>query len=133
MLRYTLHIDGFILILLILFRCDIQTVALLVSRLPLALTTSPKSEYSIEGEWLTCYRNLLNRWKLYMERAYLDVELGKRYRQMRTHQAAVEAIARKTSGHSATNRPSESVKVVYPLPVCIIPALSIKIFLFLSD
>jgi len=93
----------------ILCRCDIQTVALLVSRLPLALTTSPNSEYSVEGEWLTCYRNLLNRWKLFMERASLDVELGKRFRQMKTHMSATDTLARKAAGQPS--RPPDAAKV----------------------
>ena len=89
-------------------------MALLVSRLPHVLLTSPRSEYSIEGEWLTTYRSLLNRWKLFIERASLDVELGKRFRQMKAHVAAAENIERKASGAAASGsyQLSDASKVI---------------------
>ncbi len=34
-----------------------------------------------DARWLAEYRTLLNKWELFVERATLDVELGKRYRQ----------------------------------------------------
>lgn len=100
--------------------CGIQTVALLVSRLPQALAATPSRDYSLEGEWLMCYRKLLNSWKLYMERASLDVDLGRRQRQIRTVVAASASNARKTSQQSSTSQSGTSVssdsKFVYPLP-----------------
>ena len=78
---------------------DVQTVALLVSRVidsqhhhqtaaggggaaaDNASTTAGAMPPSREWVWLHEYRNLLNRWEMFVERAYLDVELGKRYRR----------------------------------------------------
>jgi len=76
---------------------DVQTVALLVSRVidsqqahageggaasgaggaGSSATSGPTREWM----WLHEYRNLLNKWEMFIERAYLDVELGKRYRR----------------------------------------------------
>jgi len=58
---------------------DIQTVALLVCRNP--NICSPFIEGSeLDTFWLFEYRQLLNRWEMFMQRALLDVELGARYR-----------------------------------------------------
>lgn len=58
---------------------DIQTAALLVGRKveKVPENTSPPREWL----WLFEYRNLLNRWQMFIERASLDVELGKLQRQ----------------------------------------------------
>jgi hypothetical protein len=81
---------------------DIQTVALLVSRVidtqqqePQAsvkpcVGVEPRSS-TLEWVWLHEYRSLLNRWELFVERAYLDVELGKRYRRKSAMVAATAA------------------------------------------
>ena len=58
---------------------DIQTVALLVCRNP--NICSPFIEGSeLDTLWLFEYRQLLNRWEMFMQRALLDVELGAKYR-----------------------------------------------------
>lgn len=49
-----------------------------------------------------------------MERASLDVELGKRFRQMKTHMSANETLARKSTGQAASTRPSDNAKVCFP-------------------
>lgn len=58
---------------------DIQTAALLVGRTveKIPENGSPTREWL----WLYEYRNLLNRWQMFIERASLDVELGKLQRQ----------------------------------------------------
>ena len=61
---------------------DIQSAALLVAR---ELGKAPdmtnlNSGVSCEWMWLHEYRNLLNRWQLFVERAALDVELGNHQR-----------------------------------------------------
>jgi hypothetical protein len=78
---------------------DVQTVALLVSRVIDAqqgqggadaaggggsannANKSVSGTPSREWVWPHEYRNLLNKWEMFIERAYLDVELGKRYRR----------------------------------------------------
>lgn len=79
-------------------RNDIQTAALLVARFPSTLNingtayegpdkesdSSASKSSVLEKQFLQEYRLLLNRWELYMPRASLDVELGRRYR---AHQA----------------------------------------------
>lgn len=85
-------------------RNDIQTAALLVARFPSTLEMggvpaegsgeskgidgvtddSDGGSSVLERQFLQEYRLLLNRWELYMTRASLDVELGRRFR---THQA----------------------------------------------
>lgn len=72
---------------------DVQTVALLVSRVidsqngsgpdsSAAHSTSNSGGIpSREWMWLHEYRSVLNKWEMFIERAYLDVELGKRYRR----------------------------------------------------
>lgn len=76
---------------------DIQTAALLVSRIvdnPAVTDNSARTSASaskgasttrpppppIQSRWLHEYRQMLNKWELYTERATLDVELGRRYR-----------------------------------------------------
>lgn len=105
---------------------DVQTVALLVCRLPSVLMCAPQKTYSVETEWLSCYRKVLNAWSLYMERAALDVALGQRMRLIKTLEAAIDTSARKAKGgasssvgtsSSSSSTPSGSgCKAVYPLP-----------------
>jgi WD repeat-containing protein mio len=52
--------------------CDIQTTALVVSRIVLP------SDWTVERrtcvEWVECYRNLLNNWQMWQSRAMFDVD-----------------------------------------------------------
>jgi hypothetical protein len=86
---------------------------------------APQKTYSVETEWLTSYRKIMNSWSLYMERAALDVALGQRMRLFKTLEAAVDTSARKAKGgNAAAAAPSASpstpsgsgCKAVYPLP-----------------
>ena len=63
---------------------DIQTAALLVGRTVEKVAPSPQGLDvlpPLPWRWLFEYRNLLNRWQMFVERACLDVELGKLQRQ----------------------------------------------------
>jgi len=81
---------------------DIQTAALLVGRNveKIADNVTPPREWL----WLYEYRTLLNRWQLFIERASLDVELGKLQRR-RPPSAAAAAT---TSTTTTTVPPSSS-------------------------
>ena len=81
---------------------DIQTVALLVCRNP--NICSPFIEGSeLDTFWLFEYRQLLNRWEMFMQRALLDVELGARYRsfQLKTKNQQGEQASDSLSTASA--------------------------------
>jgi len=82
---------------------DIQTAALLVGR-------SVDKQVSRSWLWLYEYRNLLNRWQLFIERASLDVELGKRQRQLKVKAPGDEAGSVESSG-SVANAPNTSLAV----------------------
>jgi hypothetical protein len=120
---------------------DVQTVALLVSRVldsPQAVvgstaaagTGGPSSAPTREWIWLHEYRNLLNKWEMFIERAYLDVELGKRYRRKAAMLSALTAPAagkdrnslaakRTPKGIAPQSQQSKSKagRVLYRLPV----------------
>ncbi len=63
---------------------DVQTVALLVSRVIDTGAAEGTSRPSREWIWLHEYRHLLNKWGMFIERAKLDVDIGKRYRARST-------------------------------------------------
>ena len=136
---------------------DVQTVALLVSRVIDSQQAQSSADAAVgasvgaggssvtytptrEWMWLHEYRNLLNKWEMFIERAYLDVELGKRYRRkaaMISNAAAASASAGKERGGvpagpgkrnapkgppvaSAQNQQqnkSKAARVLYRLPV----------------
>jgi hypothetical protein len=66
---------------------DIQTAALIASRvLQSTESNSGKEDQVIHNRvvaWLHCYRSLLNKWELPMERAHLDIEIGQRLQKNR--------------------------------------------------
>jgi hypothetical protein len=108
---------------------DIQSVALIVGRMleppsnysntitntntNISTTTketkeTKEKENSITKEmmWLNEYRTLLNRWQLFFERAKLDVELGKCYR----NQQSLNNDIKNTSNNS-TNKPLNKANI----------------------
>lgn len=66
--------------------CDIQTCALIAchsnsNSFRSVPTVSDSNHTSDRGfQWLYEYRNLLNRWEMFIERAQLDVSLGRKFR-----------------------------------------------------
>lgn len=123
---------------------DVQTVALLVSRVidsqngaiegPTAHTNGSGMP-SKEWVWLHEYRSVLNKWEMFIERAYLDVELGKRYRRKaamlagaagasggKGAAAAVKKVPQKGQptmgqGSQSQQQKSKAGRVLYKLPV----------------
>ena len=108
---------------------DIQTTALLVCRTLIisevkkksaapessSSSTSKMKEDDIHAVWLYEYRQLLNRWELFMERASLDVAIGSRYRWIMS-KAANEKKQPVTPSRASTTdanklRPSLASKV----------------------
>lgn len=102
---------------------DIQTVALIVGRnIDANAQDSPLT--SLEWYWLQEYRSILNRWELYIDRAMLDVELGKRHRynsyQLLSRTPKTAVSSGKTSVTSKTtsiDRKSGASRVQYTLPI----------------
>ena len=90
---------------------DIQTTALLVCRTLTSTgetvkgaskagkATEKHTEEERDSIWLYEYRQLLNRWEMFMERAALDVALGHRYRLM---------VSRKSTAPSSSAPPSSN-------------------------
>lgn len=76
---------------------DIQTAALLVGRTVEKLPPSSSQEEALPPplpwKWLFEYRNLLNRWQMFVERACLDVELGKLQRQRPDRNRSSSAVS----------------------------------------
>jgi hypothetical protein len=112
---------------------DLQTIALLVGRniesgLQLQVEKSSSYlRYVREFYWLQEYRNLLNRWQLFIERASLDVELGKRHR----NRAPISTIKKQENSNMTKppigrgsavqsngpqDRKSSAARVLYTLP-----------------
>eukprot|EP01032_Pedospumella_encystans_P014614 gene14614-16769_t len=106
---------------------DVQTVALLVSRVidsQQAHTGDSSAASSSSGGagsdvvtgptrewmWLHEYRNLLNKWEMFIERAYLDVELGKRYRRKAAMLAAGPGGASASAGRGGSNTQPNNMK-----------------------
>lgn len=99
---------------------DIQSAALIVGRIVDAKETEEVSgtqsgKWQLHTVWLNEYRNLLNRWRMFFERASLDVELGKSYRQHSSNHSkqlamtssgakSVKSFVDKKSGGSATRQ-----------------------------
>eukprot|EP01041_Mallomonas_annulata_P001294 gene1294-2503_t len=72
---------------------DVQTVALLQCQIGIG---DPPADSDLPNyNWLMEYRQLLNRWQMFIERAELDVALSHRYRELSTQS-------------SNTNNPSSS-------------------------
>ncbi len=102
---------------------DIQTAALLVCRnINDALTDLTENKDGsvagvenlfIEKSWLLEYRNLLNQWELFIDRATLDVELGKRQRnfQLFNEKRQVSVRNKGESGNDNNNDNSNEGKV----------------------
>lgn len=82
---------------------DIQTAALLVGRNveKIADNVTPPREWL----WLYEYRTLLNRWQLFIERASLDVELGKLQRRRPPSAAATTTMAAAPPSSAAGQMP----------------------------
>ena len=102
---------------------DIQTVALIVGR-NIDANAQDNQLASTEWYWLQEYRSILNRWELYIDRAMLDVELGKRHRYnnyqllSRTPKAAVSSGKTSvTSKTTSIDRKSGASRVQYTLPI----------------
>jgi hypothetical protein len=107
---------------------DVQTVALLVSRVidaqhaqGLVEGASEKGKTppapTREWVWLHEYRNLLNRSEMFIERAYLDVELGKRYRRkaaMMSAQAGSAGKEKSAGGLSGASKRNSAPKGMVP-------------------
>ena len=87
---------------------DVQSAALLVGRnvrdkLPIgqdALTKLSETEFC-EWSWLNEYRSFLNRAKLFVPRAWLDVELGRRQRQRAEVEQAMGQVQSAAGNKSA--------------------------------
>lgn len=112
---------------------DVQTVALIVSRIVdsdnataigsgsnhlttnKSITSENFNSQSQEWIWLHEYRSLLNKWELFIERAYLDVELGKRYRRKISNDIALLSNASKGGIKKALNNTATPGKLKYPL------------------
>lgn len=100
---------------------DIQTAALLVAR---SISSNDIASISFARElyWLSEYRNLLNTWQLYIARASLDVEIGKRRREVTQVSKTEARISTVSSYHGSRgvsvpiDRKSSSVRVMYTLP-----------------
>eukprot|EP01038_Epipyxis_sp_PR26KG_P010983 gene10983-14753_t len=98
---------------------DIQTAALLVSRnieSKVRKNSQDNEESSsqlsqLEWRWVNEYRNVLNRWELFIERASLDVELGKRHR----HNSDLLAFFDDNNNRAASNVPNSIKPVSYGL------------------
>ncbi len=81
---------------------DIQSAALLVAR---ELGRAPNmnnlnSNVSCEWMWVHEYRNLLNRWQFFVERAALDVELGNHQRDKGEEEKSPGAVVAGGMGSS---------------------------------
>jgi hypothetical protein len=64
--------------------CDIQTVALITSRVLTSFSVSPSMEaespflIDLSQKWVYTYRELLNHWEMFTERAQLDIEISQK-------------------------------------------------------
>lgn len=131
---------------------DVQTVALLVSRVidsqnggssgstgsevgAISRSSAGGADMpSKEWVWLHEYRSVLNKWEMFIERAYLDVELGKRYRRKAAMLAGASSAGgsgkmpqmptvvkkgppQKGQGGQSQQQKSKAGRVLYKLPV----------------
>ena len=95
---------------------DIQTVTLLACR---TISAKPDlTNVSREWAWLHEYRSLLNQWQLFIYRAALDVELGRRNRQqdiINSSNKVGSAISHSTTADK--KKDNTSSRVLYKLPL----------------
>lgn len=89
---------------------DLQSAALLAGR----MSTMEKS--SLPSQWLVEYRLLLNKKELYLDRANLDVQLGRRHRQK-----AYESVP-----PTASKAPSIKREIYRPHPFCEAPHVFLR-------
>lgn len=84
--------------------CDIQSVALICSRVNVRKEHLPKKEM-----WAKTYTDLLNLWRLWVERAIFDVGSAKYIDQQRKRDALMTSLGYKSNSSVSTKEDSKSV------------------------
>lgn len=119
---------------------DLQTVTLIISRVLYSSQDNPRDEVNSKAiSWLNAYRGLLNKWEMFVERAELDVHLGKLMNHYKEKFIEVKVAiknaqqfsktAKSTTGGSCSSRIAPSVcafKQLEGIPKDILPHLHLS-------